>query len=81
MGSEGEDKIAGQTLGERDFQAQDRNEAAWQSQINMVTDHARCILNTVGTQDASGQHFSGKTYSIQGSEGHLEIADQPHGLH
>jgi hypothetical protein len=66
--------IAGETLGDRDFQALDHDETAWQSQIETVTDQARYILNTVGTQDPSGQYFSGKTYSIEGSEGHLAIA-------
>ncbi|MFE4105972.1 strawberry notch C-terminal domain-containing protein [Almyronema epifaneia] len=66
--------IAGQTFGERDFQALDRDEAAWQSQIDTVTNQARYILDTVGTQDTDGQRFSSKTYSIQGSEGNLAIA-------
>jgi hypothetical protein len=66
--------IAGQLLQDRDFKALDRDEATWQAQINTVSGQARYILNAVGTQDASGQHFSGKTYSIQGSEGSLAIA-------
>jgi hypothetical protein len=66
--------ISGQLLQDRDFQAFDRDEATWQSQVNTVSGQACYILNAVGTQDAGGQHFSGKTYSIQGSEGSLAMA-------
>ncbi len=66
--------IAGKELSDRDFQALDRDEGVWKQQINTVTVQARYILDTVGTQDAAGQHFSGKTYSIHGSEQGLAIA-------
>jgi hypothetical protein len=66
--------IAGKVLGDRDFQALERDETAWKGQINTVTHQARYILDTVGTQDTAGQHFSGKTYSIHGSEEGLAIA-------
>jgi hypothetical protein len=71
--------IAGQSLHERDFKALDRDQATWQAQINTVSEQARYILNTVGTQDTGGQRFSGKTYSIQGSEGRLVISSADRG--
>ncbi|WP_017302354.1 hypothetical protein [Nodosilinea nodulosa] len=66
--------MAGQALGDRDLQAMTHDQAAWQTQITTVTEQARSILNLVGTQDSEGQHFSGKTYQIHGSDHHLSIA-------
>ncbi|MBE9159908.1 hypothetical protein IQ265_24200 [Nodosilinea sp. LEGE 06152] len=51
-----------------------RDESAWQAQITTVTEQARSILSTVGTQDSEGQHCSGKTYQIHSSNYHLSIA-------
>ncbi|MBE9109811.1 strawberry notch C-terminal domain-containing protein [Nodosilinea sp. LEGE 07298] len=66
--------MAGKALGDLDLQAMTRDESAWQAQITTVTEQARSILNLVGTQDSEGQHFSGKTYQIHGSNHHLSIA-------
>jgi hypothetical protein len=56
--------LNGTPLSERDLQAMEQDQRAWQQQVQKVADCARSILDQAGEPQAGGTLFQGKKYIL-----------------